>query len=88
MDVTLLEPISLPGVLGMSTAIVDNGPIMDAVLHRRLAMPPSPRLRVTLTGGVRGTLLSRGWAIARGFAASVLVHRALDAPRLANAVAR
>ncbi len=49
-------------VLGMSSAIVDNIPIMSAVLQMDPAMNPSQWLLITLTCGVGGSLLSVGSA--------------------------
>jgi len=80
------------------SAIVDNIPVMFAVLKMNPAMGVDQWLLVTLTAGVGGSLLSIGsaagvalmgqargvytffahlkwsWAIALGYAASIMVH--------------
>jgi Na+/H+ antiporter NhaD/arsenite permease-like protein len=85
-------------ILGTASAIVDNIPIMYAVLQMSPAMDHGQWLLITLTCGVGGSLLSVGsaagvalmgaskglytfsshlrwtWAIALGYAASILVH--------------
>jgi Na+/H+ antiporter NhaD/arsenite permease-like protein len=95
-------PTAANVVLGIASAIVDNIPIMSAVLQMDPAMNHSQWLLITLTCGVGGSLLSVGsaagialmgaargqytfmshlrwsWAIALGFAASVLLHLALN----------
>ena len=84
--------------VGILSAIVDNIPIMFAVLTMLPEMSEGQWLLVTLTAGVGGSLLSIGsaagvavmgqargkytftghlkwsWAIALGYAASILVH--------------
>jgi Na+/H+ antiporter NhaD/arsenite permease-like protein len=89
-------------LVGLLSAVIDNIPIMFAVLTMNPAMSQSQWLLVTLTAGVGGSLLSIGsaagvalmgqargtytfashlkwaWAVALGFAASVLVHLALN----------
>lgn len=90
-------------VMGVLSAIVDNIPIMYAVLQMNPAMDHGQWLLITLTAGVGGSLLSIGsaagvalmgvsrglytfsghlrwtWAIALGYAASILVHLWLNA---------
>ncbi len=94
-------------ILGALSALVDNIPIMYAVLQMSPAMDHGQWLLVTLTTGVGGSLLSVGsaagvallgtargqytfsshlrwsWAIALGYAASVLVHLAVNAQHFA-----
>jgi Na+/H+ antiporter NhaD/arsenite permease-like protein len=89
-------------LIGVLSAILDNIPLMFAVLTMQPDMPLGQWLLVTLTAGVGGSLLSIGsaagvalmgqahgiytftahlrWtpAIAAGYAASVLVHLALN----------
>ncbi len=89
--------------VGLLSAIVDNIPVMFAVLTMMPDMPPGQWLLVTLTAGVGGSLLSIGsaagvalmgqargkytffghlkwtWAVALGYAASILVHMWLNA---------
>jgi Na+/H+ antiporter NhaD/arsenite permease-like protein len=98
-----LGPTAANVVLGLASAIVDNIPIMYAVLQMNPAMDHGQWLLITLTAGVGGSLLSVGsaagvalmgvsqgkytffghlrwtWAIALGYAASVLVHLWLNA---------
>jgi len=57
-----LGPPAANTVLGMSSAIVDNIPIMYAVLQMHPAMDTSQWLLVTLACGVGGSLLSIGSA--------------------------
>jgi len=49
-------------VVGVLSAIVDNIPIMAAVIHMNPAMSHGQWLLVTLTAGVGGSLLSIGSA--------------------------
>jgi Na+/H+ antiporter NhaD and related arsenite permeases len=89
--------------VGLLSAIVDNIPVMFAVLAMMPEMSHGQWLLVTLTAGVGGSLLSVGsaagvalmgqargkytffvhlkwtWAIALGYAASILVHLWLNA---------
>jgi len=98
-----LGPTSANVILGLASAIVDNIPIMYAVLQMNPAMDHGQWLLITLTAGVGGSLLSVGsaagvalmgvsrgaytffghlrwtWAIALGYAASILVHLWLNA---------
>lgn len=91
-------------VIGLLSSIVDNIPLMFAVLTMDPSMSAGQWLLVTLTTGVGGSLLSVGsaagvalmgqakgvytfrthlkwtWAIAAGYAASILVHLALNRP--------
>ncbi len=55
-------PTAANTILGMASAIVDNIPIMYAVLQMHQAMDPSQWLLITLTCGVGGSLLSIGSA--------------------------
>jgi Na+/H+ antiporter NhaD/arsenite permease-like protein len=95
-------PTAANTALGMLSAIVDNIPIMSAVLQMNPTMGHAQWLLITLTCGVGGSLLSVGsaagialmgtargqytfashlrwsWAIALGFAASVLLHLLLN----------
>jgi Na+/H+ antiporter NhaD/arsenite permease-like protein len=88
--------------VGILSAIVDNIPVMFAVLTMVPDMSEGQWLLVTLTAGVGGSLLSIGsaagvalmgqargkytfmghlkwsWAIALGYAASILVHMWLN----------
>ena len=57
-----LGPTAANTVLGMLSAIIDNIPIMSAVLQMNPAMDHSQWLLVTLTCGVGGSLLSIGSA--------------------------
>ena len=90
-------------IVGVASAIVDNIPVMFAVLTELPAMDHGQWLLVTLTAGVGGSLLSIGsaagvalmgqargvytffahmrwsWAIALGYAASILVHLSWNA---------
>ena len=89
--------------VGLISAIVDNIPVMFAVLAMQPAMDHGQWLLVTLTAGVGGSLLSIGsaagvavmgqargvytffshlkwtWAIALGYAASIMVHMWVNA---------
>jgi Na+/H+ antiporter NhaD/arsenite permease-like protein len=84
--------------IGALSAIVDNIPLMFAVLKMDPALSPGQWLLITLTTGVGGSMLSIGsaagvalmgqskglytfmthlrwtWAVALGYAASILVH--------------
>jgi Na+/H+ antiporter NhaD/arsenite permease-like protein len=90
-------------LVGLLSAIVDNIPVMFAVLSMNPDMSHGQWLLVTLTAGVGGSLLSIGsaagvalmgqargaytffahlqwiWAIALGYAASILVHLWINA---------
>ena len=90
-------------LVGVLSAIVDNIPVMFAVLQMQPEMSHGQWLLVTLTAGVGGSMLSIGsaagvalmgqargiytffshlkwtWAIALGYAASILVHLWLNA---------
>jgi Na+/H+ antiporter NhaD/arsenite permease-like protein len=89
-------------LVGLLSSVIDNIPIMFAVLTMNPAMSENQWLLATLTAGVGGSLLSIGsaagvalmgqargqytftshlkwsWAVALGFAASVLVHIAVN----------
>jgi Na+/H+ antiporter NhaD/arsenite permease-like protein len=89
-------------LLGLVSAIVDNVPLMFAVLKMNPDMNHAQWLLVTLTAGVGGSLLSIGsaagialmglapesytfkshlkwtWAIALGYAASIVLHLVLN----------
>lgn len=89
--------------IGVLSAIVDNIPLMFAVLTMNPEMSDGQWLLITLTAGVGGSLLSIGsaagvalmgqargvytfsshlkwsWAIALGYAASILVHMVINA---------
>lgn len=89
-------------VVGVLSALVDNIPVMFAVLTMEPQMPLGQWLLVTLTAGVGGSLLSIGsaagvalmgqargqytffshlkwsWAIALGYAASIIAHLVLN----------
>ena len=89
--------------IGVLSAIVDNIPLMFAVLTMNPAMSEGHWLLVTLTAGVGGSLLSIGsaagvalmgqarghytffshlrwsWAIALGYASSILTHMFMNA---------
>ncbi|MFQ5623891.1 MAG: sodium:proton antiporter NhaD [Paracoccaceae bacterium] len=93
-----LGPTTANVLVGIVSAIVDNIPVMFAVLAMLPDMSHGQWLLVTLTAGVGGSLLSIGsaagvavmgqargiytffahlkwtWAIALGYAASILVH--------------
>ncbi len=90
-------------LVGLLSAVVDNIPVMYAVLSMNPEMSLGQWLLVTLTAGVGGSLLSVGsaagvalmgqargvytfmahlrwsWAIALGYAASILVHLLINA---------
>ncbi|MES1943010.1 citrate transporter [Salinisphaera sp. PC39] len=90
-------------LVGVASAVVDNIPVMYAVLTMLPDMSHGQWLLVTLTAGVGGSLLSIGsaagvavmgqargiytffahlkwsWAIALGYAASIVVHFLLNA---------
>ena len=98
-----LGPTSANVIVGILSAIVDNIPLMFAVLTMNPRMSEGQWLLITLTCGVGGSLLSIGsaagvalmgqakglysfsshlkwaWAIALGYAASILVHVVLNA---------
>jgi NhaD family Na+/H+ antiporter len=93
-----LGPTTANVLVGLISAIVDNIPVMFAVLSMMPDMSHGQWLLVTLTAGVGGSLLSIGsaagvavmgqargiytffahmkwiWAIALGYAASIMVH--------------
>jgi Na+/H+ antiporter NhaD/arsenite permease-like protein len=99
-----LGPTGANTLVGILSAIVDNIPVMFAVLTMDPHMSHGQWLLVTLTAGVGGSLLSIGsaagvglmgqargvytffshlkwsWAVALGYAASILVHLWLNAP--------
>ena len=90
-------------IIGVLSAIVDNIPLMFAVLTMNPSMSEGQWLLITLTTGVGGSILSIGsaagvalmgqargiytfsshlrwsWAIALGYAASVITHLILNA---------
>jgi Na+/H+ antiporter NhaD/arsenite permease-like protein len=90
-------------LVGLASAVVDNIPIMFAVLSMHPDMSHGHWLLVTLTAGVGGSLLSVGsaagvalmgqargvytfmahlkwaWAIALGYAASIVTHFLINA---------
>jgi Na+/H+ antiporter NhaD/arsenite permease-like protein len=90
-------------IVGFASAIVDNIPVMFAVLEMNPEMSLGQWLLVTLTAGVGGSMLSIGsaagvavmgtargiytffahlkwsWAIALGYAASIVVHFLVNA---------
>jgi Na+/H+ antiporter NhaD/arsenite permease-like protein len=89
-------------LVGVASAVIDNIPIMFAVLSMDPEMPVGQWLLVTLTAGVGGSMLSIGsaagvalmgqargqytffahlrwtWAVALGYALSILVHVQLN----------
>ena len=93
-----LGPTVANVAIGVLSAIVDNIPLMYAVLTMNPAMSDGQWLLITLAAGVGGSLLSIGsaagvalmgqarghytffghlkwsWAIALGYAASILAH--------------
>jgi len=93
-----LGPTSANIMIGLLSAVVDNIPVMFAVLTMQPEMSHGQWLLITLTAGVGGSLLSIGsaagvalmgqargvytffehlkwaWAIALGYAASILAH--------------
>ena len=99
-------------IMGLLSAIVDNIPIMYAVIQMDPPMDHGQWLLITLTCGVGGSLLSVGsaagvalmgvskgqytfsshlrwtWAIALGYALSILVHLWWNASFFANGVWR
>jgi NhaD family Na+/H+ antiporter len=100
---TGLGPTTANVMVGLLSAIVDNIPVMFAVLTMDPHMSHGQWLLVTLTAGVGGSLLSIGsaagvalmgtargtytfgnhlkwsWAVALGYAASILVHLWINA---------
>jgi Na+/H+ antiporter NhaD/arsenite permease-like protein len=92
-------------LVGIASAIVDNIPVMFAVLEMNPTMDEGQWLLVTLTAGVGGSMLSIGsaagvavmgqargyytffghlkwtWAIALGYALSIMVHMWLNAAK-------
>ncbi|WP_166210328.1 sodium:proton antiporter NhaD [Cognatiluteimonas telluris] len=103
----VLGPTTANVLVGLMSAVLDNIPMMVAVLQMNPDMSHGQWLLVTLTAGVGGSLLSVGsaagvalmgqargqytffghlkwtWAIALGYAASVLVHLWINAPLFA-----
>jgi Na+/H+ antiporter NhaD/arsenite permease-like protein len=93
-----LGPTTANILIGIVSAVVDNIPVMFAVLTMHPDMPDGEWLLLTLTAGVGGSLLSIGsaagvavmgqardtytflahlrwsWAIAAGYAASIICH--------------
>jgi Na+/H+ antiporter NhaD/arsenite permease-like protein len=93
-----IGPTAANTIIGVLSAIIDNIPLMFAVLTMNPAMSDGQWLLITLTCGVGGSLLAIGsaagvalmgqagclytfsrhlrwtWAIALGYAASILVH--------------
>jgi Na+/H+ antiporter NhaD/arsenite permease-like protein len=98
-----LGPTTANVLIGILSAIVDNIPVMFAVLNMMPDMSQGQWLLVTLTAGVGGSMLSIGsaagvalmgqskgmytfashlkwtWAVALGYAASILCHMWLNA---------
>lgn len=98
-----LGPTTANILVGVASAIVDNIPVMFAVLEMHPEMSHGQWLLVTLTAGVGGSMLSVGsaagvavmgqahgiytffthlkwtWAIALGYAASIMTHMWLNA---------
>jgi Na+/H+ antiporter NhaD/arsenite permease-like protein len=98
-----LGPTTANVAVGILSAVVDNIPLMFAVLTMNPDMSLGQWLLITLTTGVGGSLLSIGsaagvalmgqargiytfishlrwaWAIALGYAASIVSHLALNA---------
>ncbi len=98
-----LGPTTANILIGLLSAIVDNIPVMFAVLSMQPDMSQGQWLLVTMTAGVGGSLLSIGsaagvalmgqskgmytfashlkwtWAVALGYAASILCHLYLNA---------
>jgi Na+/H+ antiporter NhaD/arsenite permease-like protein len=98
-----LGPTTANVAIGVLSALVDNIPLMFAVLTMDPQMSHGQWLLITLTAGVGGSLLSIGsaagvalmgqarglytffghlrwsWAIALGYAASILAHLYLNA---------
>jgi len=98
-----LGPTTANVLVGLLSAIVDNIPVMFAVLTMDPVMSHGQWLLVTLTAGVGGSMLSIGsaagvalmgaargvytfgnhlkwsWAVALGYAASIVVHMWLNA---------
>ena len=98
-----LGPTTANILVGIASAIVDNIPVMFAVLEMHPDMSQGQWLLVTLTAGVGGSMLSIGsaagvavmgqargiytffahlrwsWAIAIGYAASIVTHMWLNA---------
>lgn len=96
-------PMTANITIGLLSAIVDNIPLMFAVLKMDPAMSDGHWLLITLTCGVGGSILSIGsaagvalmgqargvytfsshlkwsWAVALGYAASILAHRLINA---------
>ena len=97
-----LGPTTANILVGLLSSVVDNIPVMVAVLQMDPAMAEGQWMLVTLTAGVGGSLLSVGsaagvalmgqarghytflahlrwtWAVALGYAASILVHLAVN----------
>lgn len=100
------DPTTANIFIGLLSAVIDNIPVMYAVLTMNPAMSDGQWLLVTLTAGVGGSLLSIGsaagvglmgqargvytfsahlkwsWAVALGFAASIVTHLVINADLL------
>ncbi len=98
-----MGPTAANTIIGALSAIVDNIPLMFAVLTMDPSMSDGQWLLITLTAGVGGSMLSIGsaagvalmgvgkehytffkhlkwsWAVALGYAASILTHMWLNA---------
>jgi Na+/H+ antiporter NhaD/arsenite permease-like protein len=98
-----LGPTAANVLIGIVSALLDNIPLMYAVLTMQPDMPLGQWLLITLTTGVGGSLLSIGsaagvalmgqargvytfmahlrwtWAVAAGYAASIVAHLLLNA---------
>lgn len=96
-------PMTANVAIGLLSAVVDNIPLMFAVLKMDPVMSDGHWLLITLTCGVGGSILSIGsaagvalmgqasgvytfsshlkwsWAVALGYAASILAHRLINA---------
>jgi Na+/H+ antiporter NhaD/arsenite permease-like protein len=97
-----LGPTAANVLIGIGSAVLDNIPLMYAVLTMQPDMSHGQWLLITLTAGVGGSLLSIGsaagvalmgqargvytfsshlrwaWAVALGYAASILAHLAIN----------
>ncbi len=97
-----VDPTTANIFIGLLSALIDNIPVMYAVLTMNPTMSDGQWLLVTLTAGVGGSLLSIGsaagvalmgqargiytfsahlkwsWAVALGFAASVVTHMVIN----------
>ncbi len=107
---TGLGPTAANTIVGLLSSIVDNIPLMFAVLTMDPSMSHGQWLLITLTCGVGGSILSIGsaagvalmgqahgrytfmshlkwsWAIAIGYAVSILAHLILNAPLFDNPI--